>query len=373
MLHNLKKYDCAIIGGGLSGLCLAIQLAAKGHSVILFEKNKYPFHKVCGEYISCESWDFLESIGLPLSQMNLPKINKLGVSSVKGYMMEAPLKMGGFGISRFTLDHQLSLIATKAGVELMENCKVFDVKSNSNESEVKTSIGSFQAKLVCGSYGKFSPAFIKKTNRITKKYIGVKYHIKTQFIDNFIELHNFKDGYCGISKVDKEIYCLCYLTTAKNLKDNNNNIKQLEENVLMKNPFLKKYFTESEFLFKEPLTISRISFDKKTTFSNGVFLLGDASGAIAPLCGNGMSMAMRASVILADLIDKNLKGEISHENLISCYKKEWDDNFSMRIKTGYYLQQILGKNGLTHLSLKFLNTFASLTQKIISLTHGQRF
>ena len=41
-------YDCAIIGGGLAGLCLAIQLAKNGHKIILFEKNQYPFHKVCG-------------------------------------------------------------------------------------------------------------------------------------------------------------------------------------------------------------------------------------------------------------------------------------------------------------------------------------
>ena len=56
-IHNL--YDCAIIGGGLAGLCLAIQLAKNGHKIILFEKNQYPFHKVCGEYISMESWEFL--------------------------------------------------------------------------------------------------------------------------------------------------------------------------------------------------------------------------------------------------------------------------------------------------------------------------
>ncbi|HOZ87448.1 MAG TPA: NAD(P)-binding protein [Bacteroidia bacterium] len=62
MLTN-NSYDCAIIGGGLGGLCLAIQLADKNYSVIVFEKNEYPFHKVCGEYISMESHDFLASLG----------------------------------------------------------------------------------------------------------------------------------------------------------------------------------------------------------------------------------------------------------------------------------------------------------------------
>ncbi|MDQ6814091.1 MAG: FAD-dependent oxidoreductase, partial [Bacteroidota bacterium] len=46
-----RLYDVAIIGGGLAGLSLAIQCADEGHQVVLFEKENYPFHKVCGEYI----------------------------------------------------------------------------------------------------------------------------------------------------------------------------------------------------------------------------------------------------------------------------------------------------------------------------------
>lgn len=65
---NCKIYDIAITGGGLAGLSLAILQAKAGNSVVLFEKNSYPFHRVCGEYISLESWDFLESLGLPLGR-----------------------------------------------------------------------------------------------------------------------------------------------------------------------------------------------------------------------------------------------------------------------------------------------------------------
>ncbi|HEX2607665.1 MAG TPA: FAD-dependent oxidoreductase, partial [Flavisolibacter sp.] len=57
-----QEYDVAIVGGGLAGLSCAIQLQRAGHSVIVLEKENYPFHKVCGEYISLESWPFLESL-----------------------------------------------------------------------------------------------------------------------------------------------------------------------------------------------------------------------------------------------------------------------------------------------------------------------
>ena len=100
-------YDCAVIGGGLAGLTLSIQLATKGHTVILFEKEQYPFHKVCGEYISLESWNFLERIGLPLSKMELPIIKKLNVTSPDGTILTADLPLGGFGISRYKIDYEL--------------------------------------------------------------------------------------------------------------------------------------------------------------------------------------------------------------------------------------------------------------------------
>jgi len=52
-------YDIAIIGGGLAGLSLAILAADASYKVALVEKENYPFHKVCGEYISLESYNFL--------------------------------------------------------------------------------------------------------------------------------------------------------------------------------------------------------------------------------------------------------------------------------------------------------------------------
>ena len=58
-------YDVIIAGGGLAGLALSIQLGKAGHRVALFEKERYPYHKVCGEYISLESWNFLQELGLP--------------------------------------------------------------------------------------------------------------------------------------------------------------------------------------------------------------------------------------------------------------------------------------------------------------------
>ena len=77
-------YDLAIVGGGLAGLALSIQTARSGYKVILFEKEQYPFHRVCGEYISMESWDFLQSLGVDLKSLDGSYINRLCVSDGNG-------------------------------------------------------------------------------------------------------------------------------------------------------------------------------------------------------------------------------------------------------------------------------------------------
>ena len=63
------KFDLAIVGGGLAGLSLSIQLARAGWQVVVFEKEFYPFHKVCGEYISMESRKFLTDVGSSIKRM----------------------------------------------------------------------------------------------------------------------------------------------------------------------------------------------------------------------------------------------------------------------------------------------------------------
>ncbi len=372
-----KIYPCGIIGGGLGGLCLAIQLAEKGVEVVLFEKNAYPQHKVCGEYISMESWDFLTGLGVPLDGLNLPKINQLGVSSESGFMLESPLALGGFGISRYSLDHYLCALARQKGVVIYENCKVLDVKIVDDLlSQIMTSQGVFSAKIVCGSFGKYAPNFAKLTSENTAQrpnYIGVKYHIKTDLAANRIELHNFKDGYCGMSKVDNDRFCLCYLSKSSNLQASGNDLKAMEAKILHKNPFLKRVFTESEFLFDKPMVISNVYFHPKATYLNGIFMLGDAAGAITPLCGNGMSMAMRASKLLATLLVFYFDGQLEKADLIKQYDRVWQANFRSRIWAGQYLQHLFGKKTSTQLTLKTLHYWPTLTKKVIGLTHGQPF
>ncbi|MBC7946455.1 MAG: NAD(P)/FAD-dependent oxidoreductase, partial [Chitinophagaceae bacterium] len=279
-----KRFDVAIAGGGLAGLSLSIQLAQQGYSIILFEKEAFPFHRVCGEYLSMESWNFLEKLGVDLKGLRVSEITRLQISSPNGKLLDHSLAPGGFGLSRYVLDSELASIARNSGVVIRENVKVMNIEFNDNEIRVDAGEESCRAKVACGCFGKRSNIDIKwkrpfatATKNRLNNYIGVKYHIETSFPADTIALHNFHKGYCGLVKIEADKYNLCYLTTAENLRKAGGSVKRMEEEILCGNPFLKKIFSESEKQFEAPVIISQISFDRKTQTERHVLMIGDAA------------------------------------------------------------------------------------------------
>ena len=379
-LQGAGGFDVAIVGGGLAGLSLSIQCAKRGYSVVLFEKEKYPFHKVCGEYISFESWGFLEGLGVPLSKMKLPEIKKLIVSAPNGKTVQSNLGLGGFGISRYTLDNYLANLAKEAGVVILEETKVTDINYTGSKFTIHDLQRSYEAKVVAGTFGKRSNLDIKWKRPFTEKkpnklnnYIGIKYHIKTNWPDDTIALHNFSDGYCGISQIENGNYCLCYLTTANNLRICGNDISKMENEILSRNIHLQKIFSSSTVLYQSPLTISQISFDKKSQIENHVLLIGDAAGSITPLCGNGMSMALHGSKIAFSCINKFLSVIISREEMEQQYQSQWQNEFGNRLKIGRSIQRFFGKKWVTNLFIAVLKPLPRVVSWLIRQTHGQSF
>lgn len=373
-------YDIAIVGGGLAGLCLAIQCAEKQYSVILFEKEEYPFHKVCGEYISLESWDFLQRLGVQLDQFTLPGIKTLLVSDSNGKAYTFNLPLGGFGISRYSLDNILYHIALAKGVEVCTNSKVNNVEYIEEQFVITYADKKVQAKVAAGTFGKRSnldvklkrPFVMQRPNTLNN-YIGIKYHIRYPHIPDYIYLHNFYNGYCGLSKIEDNKSCLCYLTTAENLRNCENSIEELQRKILCKNPKLKKIFTSAEFLFEQPLAISQISFNKKSQVENHVLMLGDAAGMISPLCGNGMSMAMYSAKLAFQQIQKFLSNDITRTQMEEAYSTSWKNKFSKRLWMGRNIQRFFGGNLSTSLFIKSMHYFTPVSKYVIQSTHGEPF
>jgi menaquinone-9 beta-reductase len=379
-----QQYDVAIVGGGLSGLSCAIQLGRQGRSVILFEKETYPFHKVCGEYVSLESWNFLQHLGLPLEDMGLPAIDTLFLTAPDGTSFTTALPLGGFGISRYKLDNELARLARENGVLVFEETKVEQVAYN-NGFEIhftsrRTDQKSVKAGVCCAAFGKRSNldikwkrSFLDGHDKRLDNYVAVKYHLRTKGKENVIGLHNFKNGYCGISKVEEDKYCLCYMVRSESLKRCNNDIAQLEKTVVNKNPHLSAIFSKAEIIGSFPVTISQIHFQEKRQIENHVLMLGDAAGMITPLCGNGMSIALHTGKIAALLISRFLNGTIDRKQMEEQYERQWRFNFARRLQAGRALQKFFGNERLSNFFVRLFKAVPFLAGPVIKMTHGKPF
>ena len=147
----------------------------------------------------------------------------------------------------------------------------------------------------------------------------------------------------------------------------------MEQTILSVNPHLKKIFEECEMLMNEPVIISQISFDKKTSLEDHVLMIGDAAGMITPLCGNGMSMALHASKIAAEQIRNFLEGIISRKSMEENYSERWNKLFASRLRTGRMLQRLFDSQWLTTLMIRLGKLFPALIRALIKKTHGKPF
>ena len=370
----MNNSEIIIIGGGLAGLTAGIHLSKKGISVTIIEKNEFPKHKVCGEYISNEVLPYLEWLDLKISNLKPTHIDKLEFSTANGTLIKTELPLGGLGISRYELDFYLYKKALSNGCKILKE-EVENIVFENEKFTINTSEGTIlNTKLVIGAFGKRSNIDLRLNRKFTQQkspWLAVKAHYSGEFPNDLVGLHNFEGGYCGVSKVENNRINICYLTKYSFFKKYKN-INDFQNIVVKQNPHLQNIFENSKLLFEKPLTISQISFASKQAVENHILMIGDTAGLIHPLCGNGMAMAIHSAKIVSELViayfNKEIKTRIELENK---YQEKWKSNFNWRIKIGRLLSKILLNPKLSEKLLNIVIIFPSLLNSIIKKTHGK--
>ena len=94
---------------------------------------------------------------------------------------------------------------------------------------------------------------------------------------------------------------------------------------------------------------------------------------IAPLCGNGMSMALHAGKLAAALIPLYLQGTITQAQLQQQYQQHWNRTFATRLAAGRALQPFFGSERLSNFFVQAFRALPFLAATVIKKTHGQPF
>jgi flavin-dependent dehydrogenase len=94
---------------------------------------------------------------------------------------------------------------------------------------------------------------------------------------------------------------------------------------------------------------------------------------ITPLCGNGMSMALHGSKLLAIDVHRYLTGNLSRTEMERSYESAWDKNFGTRLRTGRFIQRLFGSAMLTNSLIGIGRRFPFIINWLIRKTHGKAF
>ncbi len=283
------QYDLIVAGAGPAGSACAITAARSGARVLLLEKDRFPRHKVCGEFVSSESLGLLERLLGEKQFDSRPEITSSRIFVDKKSVF-LPVSPAARSIPRFELDVQLFHAAQGAGVKTQEETVVREVQQQGEIFRVTSAEGVFTAKAVVNATGRWSQ-LTQFGISTKKKWIGLKAHFTEKNPPQSVDLYFFSGGYCGVQPVSENVVNAAAMVRA-------DAARSLDE-VFARHPELWRRSRDWQPLFPT-ITTSPLYFRKPETESTGMILAGDAAGFIDPFAGDGISLALHGGTLAAE-------------------------------------------------------------------------
>ncbi|GAP99534.1 NAD(P)/FAD-dependent oxidoreductase [Leptolyngbya sp. NIES-2104] len=368
---NNGHYDIIVIGAGLAGCSSAIQLAEHGYRVLLLEQQRYPVHKLCGEFLSIEVIAAFERLGIleAVRQAGAHPIRRTYLTTSTGASFESELPGVALGLSRYQLDLMLFQRSQELGAHCLDGTVVRSVSGDLQQGfVVNTNQGSFTSSLVLGCYGKRSA--LDRSRPFTQKhspFVAFKAHYTGLELPGVIELHAFPGGYCGLSQIETGEINVCWIAHERILSSKNRTVPD----ALLQNSVLAERFESMQCVRRSQHRLSQISFDLKGKFDGDVCMVGDSAGMITPLCGDGMAMALRSAELAIPLVIKFLQQNLSEIDFKRQYEATWNQEFYTRLRLGRLLHESFIHPSLASLSVNLCRTFPALGKKFIQATRGE--
>lgn len=367
--------DVIVIGGGLAGCSAAAQLARRGHRVLLLEKGSYPRHRLCGEFLSPETQRLFADLGVAeaVADAEPHAIDRLVVTTPGGTTYAEDLPGTALGLSRYRLDALLFDHARARGADARTGTRAGRVTGTLADGfTVETRTEAFRARLVLGAFGKRSTldrTLERDTLRAPAPFVAFKAHYAGDEVPHAIELHNVEDGYAGLSHVEGGRLNLCWIMHERALKAAGGTPEAVVGRALRQNPALAARLDRMTRV-TDFCAVSNVTLAPKTAFEGDVAMLGDAAGMIAPMCGDGMAMALQSAALAAPLADAFLAGRLDAAAYRTAYAEAWQQRFALRMRLGRWLHHAYLRPGVAALALRLLHLAPPVGRWLIRHTRG---
>jgi len=340
----MKHFDVAIIGAGPAGSSAAIQLAAKGYSVALLDKEQFPREKLCGDFLNPVNWPMLRELKMEreILARSHEKVTTFHFTSFSGEEAEVPLPTSkdgtvfGLGLRRFDLDYVLLKKAESEGVVDFQECKLIELKRESQSWLLRFDragmIEELQARVLIGADGRNSWVAhhlgLADPAAMQGRSVGFQFRLKcTNRSTGKVEIHVFPGGYAGVVGLDGDTVTLGLAIEKHRLPDGRPE-QSLLKSILPQNPWLKEMLRNGSV--SEMRSTYPVYFPPRRAYADGVLLVGDAARVSEPVTGEGIYFALKSGVFAAKTVDEAFQMSDFSAARLRSYQRDCRSAFAVR-------------------------------------------
>jgi menaquinone-9 beta-reductase len=296
MGHGAIATDVFIAGGGPAGLATAIALRKQGLNVVVADFAKPPIDKTCGEGLMPRSVAALKGLGVmegPAQAAPFHGIRFVGEGrSATGAFPEGC----GLGVRRKTLHEAMVKRAEEVSVHLLWSTRVIRIENGRVDLEG----GTVSCGWIVGADGQNSQ--VRKWAGLDRQRkpglrFGFRQHFRIAPWTEFVEVHWGRDCQIVVTPVTSEEVCLAVTSRSSQLR---------LDRALSQFPELAKRLEGCEAVSKDLGAISTLHVLRRVC-RGPIALVGDASGSVDSLTGEGLGLAFQHANALADAV--------AHDNL----------------------------------------------------------
>lgn len=343
--------DVFVVGGGPAGLAAAIAARSRGFQVIVADGAKPPIAKACGEGLLPDAVAALSELGVELRETDGCVLRGLRfrdeVSSVS-----APFPSGhGLGVRRETLHQRMIERARDCGVSFLWNTPVMGI----DEQGALAGGNKIRARWVIGADG--SGSRVRRWSGLRtyvpqRSRFAFRLHYRLEPWSNFIEIYWGEKVQAYVTPVGSKEICVVLIFSRQNVRF---------EEMLRSFPELLERLDGAPWASSERGAATSM-FQLERVCGGNVALVGDASGSVDAITGEGLALSFKQATALAAALA---------EDDLDQYQKAHRRLFQRPRLMGELLLLLDRRSGLRKRALRALEASPQLFERMLAYHVGE--
>ncbi len=311
-----------IVGGGLAGLTLGIGLRQQGVPVTIWEAGQYPRHRVCGEFISGRGQQSLQRLGLLelITRAGTRPATTAAFHSTHKAHPARTLPQPALCVSRFVLD---AVMAER--------------------------FRDLSGELRCGARWPdkdFGEGIVRASGRRLQplengwRWFGLKAHATKVELTADLEMHLSANGYVGLCRLDGGEVNVCGLFRRWRKEPE---LRQGWTERLCGEPgsLLHQRLAAAEWEEGSFCSVAGLSLVPRDARESDECCVGDALTMIAPVTGNGMSLAFESAELALPALYAYACGKLDWNAAQRVIARRCDAAFRRRLRWANRVQSAM--------------------------------